>query len=573
MSVSHRFKRIADGHYKAFVLWLILGLASPQFISNALAAEAQSNSFVGHMQLKIQSMRTQHSRTAAGVRLHNRAELVHVYDRTGYTAIWSQGPQWNRNTSAMLEYLNELPYHGLDPRNYHLGDLQTLLQHPTLANRIHADLLFSDALISLASDLEYGASSRFSQTGKARQVLLKIQPNSRPGQALNALLPQHKGYWALSNALKQRLRSDQPMVTRPLQGVRLIQPGQRHAEVAALRARLTNTGDYQNTPDSDPRLFEPALSAALATFQARNGLDNDGVLGPATRAALNRGRADEIDMISLNLERWRKADTDYADSYVRVNIAAQQLHYVHQGRKQLEMKVIVGRSDRPTPTTSSAIREVVFNPYWNVPTRIAVVDKLPKIRSNPDYLKQRGFIVRSSWANNASVLNPHEVDWDQINRNNFRFHLRQNPGPQNALGQVKFLFPNEYSVYLHDTPSKQLFARGQRLFSSGCIRLDQPMQLAQALLRNHSQTGEQRPAQAQAYGTNESVRLNKSVPVFLEYWTAWVDDKGTLQLRNDVYQRDTSVLAALQDQGAYRSATQLARLAPDQPLQMAANLH
>lgn len=530
-------------------------------------------SFISHMQTKVQAMRVKNSQSAAGVLLHNRAELVHVYDRKGYTSIWSEQDGWNNSALRMMDYLSELPRHGLDPDNYHYAALTQLLNQVTLAHRIHADLLLSDAFISLATDLSQGATSRYADSAKARRLLLRLRPSADPSHEFDALLPSSSDYWALTAALKQRLNNPEDFSVSQLPGNTLLKPGLRSADVTALRDRLVHSGDLSIDAETaeaiDPTLFSQDLSAALGRFQQRHGLDSDGMLGPVTRAALNRDNFEAIEMISLNLERWRQLKPQYADSHVRVNIAAQELAYIHQGRKELSMKVIAGRTSRPTPTTSSAIREIVFNPYWNVPTRIATVDKLPQIRQNPHYLTERGFSVRASWEMGAEELDPNSIDWNQVTRRNFSYFLRQDPGPQNALGQVKFLFPNDYSVYLHDTPGKNLFDRGQRLFSSGCIRLDQPMALAEALLRNHTDEQPASPVHAQSYANNQSIRLLEPVSVHLEYWTAWVDDQGQLQLRNDVYQRDQQVLTALRETGAFRTATRLAALSQQADVQLA----
>ncbi len=553
------------------ISWIMLAVFSIPLQS--VAAESNvADSFIGHMQTRIQTLRMRHNQSAAGVMLENPRDLVHVYDRSGYTALWSSDQGWNDNTRRMMDYLADLPRHGLDPGNYHQDLLAQLLQQPSLANRIHADLLLSDAFLSLASDLAQGASSRFGDNAKSRRLLLRLKPSNDPAREFDALLPQSEDYWALTTALKQRLLED-PVSAQvwPVEADQLLKPGQRSEHVMQLRRRLQQTGDLTPLGETTPSdFFDPELAAALSRFQARNGLDDDGLLGPSTRRALNRDRHSEIEIISLNLERWRQLAPRYGSSHVRVNIAAQELAYTHQGRTELSMKVVAGRTARPTPTTQSAIHKVVFNPYWNVPQRIAVVDKLPQIRRDPGYLSERGFSLRASWADNAPVLDPSRIDWSQINGSNFSYHLRQEPGPQNALGQVKFLFPNDYSVYLHDTPSKDLFARSQRLFSSGCIRLEQPLALAEALLRNHAQANAFASALPQAYATNESVHLSEAVPVHLEYWTAWVDAQGELQIRNDVYERDAPVLNALRNAGAFSSATQLASISRDTDTQLAA---
>lgn len=536
---------------------LILGSLLLAGSAQASNSDAQA-SFVSHMQLKIQALRSGSSTRTAGMTLRNRHTLVRTYDRTGYAAIWTSPQGWQTNGQRMFDYLAALPRHGLDPSNYHYNTLKSLRDDDSLAGRIHGDLLLSDAFISLVSDLARGAARSNSLGSRAQSLLLRLKPTDDPAREFDGLLPQHPEYWSLSQALHQLLSNDEGAEQAPLQANRMIKPGDHHPMIAELRERLTRSGDYQPTHTSETGTqLGPRLAAAVAQFQARNGLDDDGIVGPSTLAALNRSRADVIDTLSLNLERWRQAPASFGDSHVRVNIAGQSLEYHHANKPSLRMKVIVGRRDRQTPTTSSEINEVVFNPDWTVPQRIAVVDKLPLIKRDPNYLLERGYTLSAGWSSDAAKVDPLSVDWSQINRNNFPFVLRQQPGPNNALGQVKFLFPNDYAVYLHDTPTRNLFDRGERLFSSGCVRLDQPMALAQALLRDHADG-----AWADYANSDQTrhVRLSNRVPVHLQYWTAWVDRDGSLQLRNDVYQRDREVLNALRDRGAYNSASQLATL-------------
>ena len=257
---------------------------------------------------------------------------------------------------------------------------------------------------------------------------------------------------------------------------------------------------------------------------------------------------DSIRLLAVNLDRRRDRRSEPAGAYLRVNIPSQKLEYIRDGRTVAQMKVIVGRPDRPTPLVGGQIDTVVFNPAWNVPRSIAIRDKLPKIRANPDYLADNGYLLKAGWSADAAVVDPAGVDWSQINAANFDFALQQQPGPGNALGQVKFLFPNEHSVYLHDTANPELFARERRLFSSGCVRLERPMELARLLLREEG-WDQERLGVVERARAEEWVRLSRPVPVVFEYRTAWIDDAGQLQITEDVYGRDARAALALGRQG------------------------
>lgn len=247
-----------------------------------------------------------------------------------------------------------------------------------------------------------------------------------------------------------------------------------------------------------------------------------------------------------NLERLRTGGAPPSGTHIAVNIAAQELAYIRDGTTILTMRVIVGRPDRPTPLIDSKIDQVVFNPSWNVPSRIAIRDKLPKIRKNPAYLADNGYLLRNGWESDATLVDPLTVDWAQVTASNFPYAIQQKPGPGNALGRVKFLFPNDYSVYLHDTSSPELFAQERRLFSSGCVRLERPMELARQLLRDQGQDVVPSGA-AEDPGMEMRVTLQQPVPVVFQYRTVWLDPAGRLQLGEDVYGRDAQILAALRD--------------------------
>ena len=218
---------------------------------------------------------------------------------------------------------------------------------------------------------------------------------------------------------------------------------------------------------------------------------------------------------------------------------------VESGEQVHRQRVIVGRPYRQTPVFSDRIRYLVFNPTWTVPRKLMIEDQLPIIRSDPEYLERLGFKVFRGWGANQSEVDPAEIDWTELSKNNFPYQLIQQPGPQNALGQVKFMFPNQYDIYLHDTPAQSLFSRLERTLSSGCIRLERPFELAERLLANTNGWNKKRIEQTLATAEPATVVLSEPVPVYLQYWTTWIDPAGVLQFRNDVYDRDRRLLQAL----------------------------
>ncbi len=290
--------------------------------------------------------------------------------------------------------------------------------------------------------------------------------------------------------------------------------------------------------------YEPATIHALKRFQRRHGLSPDGVLGPRTLAELNVSVEERIRQIEINLERWRWLPKSLGERRIEVNTADFRLRVVEDGQTVMSMPVIVGTGYRKTPVFSARMTYLEFAPYWFVPPTILREDKLPRIKRDPGWVKRRHFDI-VSWKGPERSIDPWSIDWTDMEAKRFPGVLRMQPGPWNPLGRVKFMFPNRYAVYLHDTNERHLFRRNIRSFSSGCIRIERPQDLAYYLMENqgwHCDTlldamGRKRP---------KKVQLEQALPVHILYWTAWVDERGRLQFRKDLYLRDLDLDLALQ---------------------------
>lgn len=335
---------------------------------------------------------------------------------------------------------------------------------------------------------------------------------------LDALRPRHRGYGDLRRALAT-YRTIAMMggwtVIGPGSPLRRGDWGER---VDRLSARLAATGDLG--PVMFPALFDADMEQAVGSLQRRHGLEIDGIVGPATLRALDVPVQERIAEIELNLERLRWLP-DAGRRFAIINIAAFELSVVEDGRVVLRMGIVVGKPFQRTPVFSSRITEVVFSPWWNIPASIARNEIWPKARRDASYLEREHIEVVSGG------------------------RLRQRPGPWNALGGVKFVAPNDYSVYLHDTPARTLFERSSRAFSHGCMRLERPFELAAYLLRDDPRWTREAIAKAARAGTERTARVRDPLPLHVLYWTSWVDEAGIVQFREDVYGRNAALRAAM----------------------------
>jgi len=292
--------------------------------------------------------------------------------------------------------------------------------------------------------------------------------------------------------------------------------------------------------NQEPR-FDAALEAAVQSFQHRHGLNEDGLVGPATLAELNVPVERRIDQVRINLERARWVTHDLPDTFVAVNVAGAKAYLWRDSDVVFESRVIVGREYTRTPIFAETMRYIDLNPTWTVPPGI-VGEVLARLRREPDYLSEQGIRVVDR---SGRAVDPSGIDFSRYTAGSFPYMFRQDPGPLNALGQIKFMFPNAYNVYLHDTPARGLFAQEQRLFSHGCIRLQDPLRLAELLLEDTGRWSREALERAIATGRTQTIPLARPLPVLILYWTASADLHGELHFYRDVYQRDAAVLAAL----------------------------
>lgn len=303
----------------------------------------------------------------------------------------------------------------------------------------------------------------------------------------------------------------------------------------AIIRRLTITGDITYLKEFKDSVD---LHASLQNFQVRHGLKTTGLADKETVKELNISISDRIKSLEINIERFRKVPSAFTGKLIIVNTADYKLRLMDKINVQLEMDVIIGRTYRKTPEFSAELTHIVFNPDWIIPPTILRVDVLPKVRKDVNYLSRNGIAVyKANKDGSKTRIDPYGVNWRQISTKNFPYQFVQKPGVGNPLGVVKFIFPNKYNVYMHDTPDKELFEKDVKTFSSGCIRLSDAIALAENLLE--AQDWDSTKIQSAVIsGKTQTVYLEEPVPVFISYYTCWVDDNGKVHFRKDIYSRD-----------------------------------
>jgi L,D-transpeptidase YcbB len=460
------------------------------------------------------------------------AALRQLYVDRNYEPIWVANAGLQPQGEALLDTLERLRRSGALPDDADIAAASARRGATATAGLAEMELLLSSALIRTAVDPQ-----DILAPGPRPQVLEAAANSDDSEQFLHQWLPPDPTFWRLRAAIDgYRTMSEHGGWPSVSAGPKL-EPGVRDGRIAQIRKRLVAAGDLAGD-SAEPDLYDDALLEAVKKFQARHGLAPDGVIGFGTIDAFNVPAEARLTAMIFNLRRLYGQARDWGDNYVMVNLAAAQLKLVQGGAITASYNVIVGRRDRPTPEVHSTINRMEFNPYWNVPAGIYAKDFLPKLRKDPDFINHYQNIRVYRASEPANEVDPSTIDWFSPEAKQMRLRLRQDPGPENALGPAKFLFPNPYDVYLHGTNKPSLFAKPDRFLSSGCIRLPDPLGFAELVLKDDPNWTRAKIDAAVAAKSNRGVPLAKPLPVHLVYDTAWVDEAGTVQFRPDVYGRD-----------------------------------
>jgi len=472
------------------------------------------------------------------------------YEQRSFRPAWSGTPLALREARQMMAALARADEEGLDPRAYHAADISLQATHLAPVDAAQYDILLSDGALRYARDLRIGRADLKmldadvdlpQQSFDVVSALNAALANDSVGTFLADLPPPHPEYVRLEKALARyreiALRGGWPTLPEPFPA-----DPSATADVGLLRQRLAF---------EDVDAESASLAEAIMRFQERHGLAADGSVGPQTLRALNVSATERAAQIAANMERWRWLPRNFETDHVTVNVPDQRLTIVGPNGPVLTSRVVVGKPASPTPLLRAVATSVTINPPWNVPDDIARREILPKLHANPDYLLSEHMILRDG--PRGDPFGQH-IDWEFVPASKFHYHLQQQPGPKNALGTVKLELPNRFDVYLHYTSAEAAFALDTRDLSHGCVRVEQILPLASYALARDPSSAIASLQAAIASGETQHLSLNKPLPIYLLYWTAFVDADGSMEFRPDIYGRDARLIAA---QGAGVAGTRV----------------
>ncbi|HKA25066.1 MAG TPA: L,D-transpeptidase family protein [Candidatus Eisenbacteria bacterium] len=478
-----------------------------------------------------------------------------AYRKMSYRPVWTSEGTLRATADELFTVLSSAGSYGLDKTDYPLPELKdeadairdgsegSVGRSPESVARW--DVRMSETFVRLASQVAGGRVKprdmyadwyTIPRGVDGVTLLTRAAGEGNVRDLLSGIEPQSPGYVHLKNAYARYLEVAAHGGWGEVAYGDSFAWNKKDARVAALRKRLVASSDLAKSKAGGTK-YDASVRDAVRRFQARHGLPATGQVDSNTVDVLNVPVTERLREIQLNLERWRWLPDDFGPFYVTVNIPEFKLRVINQGKMVDSMRVVVGRYYHPTPVFSDSISAIVINPDWAVPGSIARDELLPMIQRDSTYFLKRGIhVYRGTGARMVEIASD-TVQWANIEKSSFPYSLRQAPGPENPLGRIKFLLPNQFDVYLHDTPATELFLQDQRDFSYGCVRLQAPVRFAEDLL-DPQQWPQSRLEERIATGEPDTLRIEPAVPISLQYWTAWVDDEGQVQFRDDVYRMD-----------------------------------
>ena len=506
---------------------------------------AQSTDLQDNIRIRLEQDQPDIPLNVQNKELFAKSEIHLFYNDRLFLPAWIDNGVLTELAYELRFEIIQSKFDGLNPTDYHLDLLNSYFnlfennkkqgKPNELDDLASVDFLLSDAFFHLASHLEIGKvdPSKLAGDWEITAKTAKVNYNELLEMAL------YKKGREVIRAMDE-IRKKDTLNWKAVKISKTIKVGERDGGVPNLRERLAFWKYLTPYSFEDEKEYDSTMFSAVKEFQLRNGLEPDGALGKNTVNALNQSPVDLIDKASVNMERLRwLPDTLRGAEMIVVNIANYQLDYLSNRDTLLSARVIVGKKYHESPIFSSAMSYIVFSPYWNLPTSIVRNEVMPAVRKNPNYLAQKNMEVVTF---SGQHVDPSTVNWSG---KSIPYMVRQKPGENNSLGLVKFMFPNEHSVYIHDTPARSLFTREDRALSHGCIRIQNPAAFAEILLKNDKSWTPEKINAAMHQSHEQIVKLDRKIPVVLLYLTFWADSKGLGHYRQDIYDRDAEVLVAL----------------------------
>lgn len=523
--------------------------------------------------------------------------LPKLYEERNYVPLWIDNDGPSSQAYEMIEIIRNSDNEALDPDYYNISEIESILKRIEqdrnsgdsydALDLAELELLLSNSFLTYTHDLHYGRV-------RAEQINLELLSGERPvnlskllvtavetdqvQETLEGLLPKYPMYAMLRISLKEYREIAAKGGWQPVAYGNKFKKGARGQRVLALSKRLKVTGELDSSiPGSE--VFDDSLDQAVRKYQQRNGLYVDGVVGISTIEALNVPVEERISQIELTMERWRLLPQYLGNRYILVNIANYHLYGIENNNDTINMRIVVGKPQWNTPMFSEEMTHLIINPYWNIPPSIFKDDIAPKIMEDSEYMSKQNMDAMGLKAPEKIVVEEAEVvkvvvnveatevtDGDNTGETELseveiqnkkaqeeyiskvlsgKYRLRQNPGPGNPLGRIKFLFPNKHSVYLHDTPNRGFFKKAQRNFSHGCIRVEKPLELAEFVLSSNPSWTQNTIQSSINKMKTKTVHLDESITVYILYFTTWVDNEGTVNFHKDIYGLDKTLYNAL----------------------------
>ncbi|MBN7815585.1 L,D-transpeptidase family protein [Algoriphagus pacificus] len=543
------------------IIGIIFLLAAGFFVVNRL----RRSDLTEEIELRLADNNRENPISIGNSQLENSDAVISFYEDRDYEEVWSNNGKINDLAEEFLEEIEAVKYDGLNPQDYNLAQIneffeeiqnkRRILKPKSTPELVDLDLLMTDAFFKLSHDLEVGKISSQSQDSywkleakeaKANynELLQEIADGEDIQDGLASLYPKMDMYTKGREVLKDlyEKHEEDTLTWQQVSFDQSLKVGDVHQSIPGLRERLQFWGFLDEYETEDEQLFDSTMWEGLKRYQMENGMNPDGAIGDLTTEFLNNSTEKLIEIASVNMERMRwMPEIEWDKELVLVNIANYQLDYLTEGDTALTAKVIVGKEYNESPVFTAPMSYIVFSPYWNIPPSITNGEIIPSVQKNGNYLSEKNMEVVS---NSGEVVNPKSVSWSGKDGNNFPYRIRQKPGGSNSLGLVKFMFPNDYNIYIHDTPARSLFARETRALSHGCIRIQNPDKFAKILLKDDHWTDEKIHA-AMNQDNEEVVQLDRKVPVLLLYLTFWADENGEGHFRPDIYNRDAALIKEL----------------------------